>query len=123
MMEGRKRSIELISKRNVTQLFNVNLCIICQKDTKKSLTSTDNGRCNVIEAASIREDDVNERLKLVEQDFYYHVSNDCYVWYTRKRDLDKLKAAKKDANEGIVTSSSVAQQVGSPDGPSEKKLR
>ena len=38
--------------------FNIELCIICQKEKSYKLTSTPAGRVNVINAANIRKDSV-----------------------------------------------------------------
>ena len=76
-MDSRRQSIDLVSDKPAVS-FDHNLCIICQKSLKQPLTSTDNGRRTIIEAASARQDVVYERLKLVGQDFHYHVSNECY---------------------------------------------
>ena len=45
-----------------------------------------------MEAAEIRQDDVNERLKEKDlQEFTYHVSNECYKRYNHKKSLETLK--------------------------------
>ena len=38
--------------------FDIDQCIICQKKTKVSLTSTENGRKKIIDAAAVRKDEV-----------------------------------------------------------------
>jgi hypothetical protein len=66
------------------------LCIICQS-TEQNLSSTENGRKRVVEAATIRKDHVSERLKLVDNDnFVYHVTNECYKGYTLQKTLDRM---------------------------------
>ena len=62
----------------------------CQKSKRCSVTSTANGRTKIIEAASIRKDIVLERLNVVEQNFVYHMDNECYKRYVMKKTLDKL---------------------------------
>ena len=66
---------------------DIKTCIICQKSTSQALSSTEAGRRKILEAAEIRQDNVNERL----QGFTYHVSNECYKQYTHKNSLDTLK--------------------------------
>ena len=43
--------------------FDIDQCIICQKESKVSLTSTENGRKKIIDAAATRKDEVNQRLQ------------------------------------------------------------
>ena len=78
--------------------FNIELCIICQKEKSCKLT-TPAGRVNVINAANICKDSVLSCLNspLLEKDFIYHVDNECYKRYTMKRSLNVTK--KRNANE------------------------
>ena len=71
-------------------------CIICQKQGKKNLTSTQNGRRNIIDAANIRQDEVCERLQSgsIEKHFNYHLTNKCYKIYTLKKTLDNIKVSE-----------------------------
>ena len=72
--------------------FDVRKCIICQKDTNISLSSTAIGRKRIIEASKIRYDIVSKRLKCTTDDkFYYHVSNECYKYYTHSKSLQMLE--------------------------------
>ena len=73
--------------------FKIQLCIICQKSKNCKLTSTEIGRKNIINAASIRKDVVEKRLRslLIDGHFSYHVDNDCYKRYTLKKTLENLK--------------------------------
>ena len=73
--------------------FDPNKCIICQKSKKYSVTSTANGRCTVMEAASIRKDVVLERLNLVDVEFVYHMDNECYKSYVLKKTLTRISEA------------------------------
>ncbi|KAH3882089.1 hypothetical protein DPMN_006020 [Dreissena polymorpha] len=80
-------------------------CIICQKDTDQLTTSSENGRSKVKEAASIRNDCVNERLLRLESDFFvYHMSYMCYKAYTHKKSLDKIASSscKYSANQAQI---------------------
>ena len=92
--------------------FDHNLCIICPKLLKQPITSTDNGRRAIIEAASVRQDVVYERLKLVEQDFHCHVSNERYKQHTLKRILDKIKRENKASHpiDSIQEESSTSKE-------------
>ena len=47
-----------------------------------TVTSTENGRRKIIEAAAVRKDQVLDRLDLVESNFVYHMNNACYKSYT-----------------------------------------
>ena len=78
--------------------FHQHLCIICQKSEKLPTNSPDNGRGEIIEAANIRRDVVHQRLLLIEADFCYHVSNDCYKRYTLKKTLDHIKDNQTESN-------------------------
>ena len=83
---------ELSLKRIKEVLFDFNSCIICQTSSG-NLVSTENGHINIINAAEIRRDIVYERLKSLNgnQDFKYHVSNNCYKKYVLKKTLDGVK--------------------------------
>lgn len=60
-------------------------CIICQTERDDKVASTSNGRKRIREASDIHNDSVTKRLKLVEGDnFFYHVTNECYKKYTMK---------------------------------------
>ena len=51
----------------------------------------------LLEAAIIREDDVAQRINQVPLcDVVYHVNNNCYKKYTRKKDLDRVRKRKID---------------------------
>ena len=41
---------------------DIKKCIICRKSTSQALSSAEPGRKGILEAAEIRQDDVNERL-------------------------------------------------------------
>ena len=82
---------DLCLKRNKDAELDINSCIICQI-AGGSLVSTENGRKNIINAAEIRKDDVFERLKStsIDENFSYHVNNQCYKRYVHKKSLDGI---------------------------------
>lgn len=82
---------ELCRQADEKPPFQLDKCIICQRSTNCSVTSTENGRRKIMEASSIRRDIVQERLALVEGSFVYHMTNECYKQYTLKKTLDGLR--------------------------------
>ena len=64
---------QLCSPRNEITPFQASKCMICKKSKRYSVTSTTDGRTKIIEAASIRNDIVLERLNRIEQNFVYHM--------------------------------------------------
>ena len=58
--------------------FDSSKCIICQKSSKLKLSSTENGRAELMQAATKKKDDVFKRIQMVDGPFYYHVDNNCY---------------------------------------------
>ena len=70
-------------------------CIICQQITNCVVTSTENGRERILQAANIRQDIVHERLLQGNTaHFVYHMNNDCYKKYTLKKTLDRISDKK-----------------------------
>ena len=60
-----------------------------------SATGSENGRKRVREAAEIRQDKVLELIHdFGEDQFVYHMSNDCYKSYTHKQHLERIKRQK-----------------------------
>ena len=82
----------LLKKQADISVFDNNKCIICQKSQTAKLTSSENGRVKVIEAANIRNDIVLRRLQdpAREGNFQYHMTNACYKSYTMKKTLDAI---------------------------------
>ena len=113
-MDESSLGTQLCSLENEITTFKASKCIICQKSKRCSVTSTTNGRNNVIEAASIRKGIVLERLNGIEQNFVYHINNECYKKYVMKKTLDKLTEAE--------VSHSVASE-GNGDDEMEPKLK
>jgi hypothetical protein len=65
--------------------------LFCQtEDPQLSATGSENGRKRVREAAEIRQDKVLELIHdFGEDQFVYHMSNDCYKSYTHKQHLER----------------------------------
>ena len=81
-------------------IFNINLCIICQKSTKDAVTSSEKGRMQVTDAAAIRNDDILKRINMLEgKPFVYHSTNSCYKTYTMKSTLQLIQK-KRLASSG-----------------------
>ena len=72
--------------------FDIDQWIICQKKSKVSLTSTENGRRKIIDAVAISKDEVYQRLQngSIDRNFKYHVHNSCLKAYTLKKTLESL---------------------------------
>ena len=68
-------------------MYDTEKCIICQKKTKIPLSSTENGRQKIIDAANKRRDEVYKRLKSsnIERPSKYRMTNDYYKTYTLKK--------------------------------------
>ena len=75
--------------------FDIDHCIICQKKGKVSLTSTENGRKKIIDAAAIRKDEVYQRLQNgnIDRNFKYHVTNSCLKNYKLKNTSESLSVS------------------------------
>ena len=70
-MNSKKKYEKRLTIRGMNEKsFDVSKCIIicqCQSDT--TVTSTENGRPKIIEAAAVQKDQVFDRLDLVESNF------------------------------------------------------
>ena len=75
--------------------FDIDQCIICQKKSKVSLTSTENGRKKIIDAAAIRKDEVYQRLQNgnIDRNFKYRVTSSHFKNYTLKKTLESLSVS------------------------------
>ena len=69
-----------------------------------TVTSTQNGRLKIIEAANVRNDIVYQRLQLAGDDFAYHMETKWYRQYTLKRTLDYIKKHKESEPEAAEQS-------------------
>lgn len=107
------------SKANLS--FDPGKCIICQESKDLKTTSTPDGRIKILRAAEIRKDIVYERLKLIEENFHYHVDNRCYKSYTMKKTLDKLEKTIKNNNHETVENE-LEQPIDSEE-PARKRTR
>ena len=94
-MDESSLGTQLCLQGNEITPFQTSKCIICQKSKRCSVTSTTNDRTKIIEATSIRKDIVLERLNGIEQNFVYHMDNECYKRYVMKKTLDKLTEAEE----------------------------
>ena len=84
--------LRLLKKQADVSALDINKCIICQKSQTAKLTSTENGRIIVIEAAHIRNEILLRSLqdRQVEENFKYRMANACYMSYTMKKTLDAI---------------------------------
>ena len=77
----------MLGKLNEYSVYDLEKCIIYQKKTKTPLSSTENDRQKIIDAANKRRDELYKRLKSsnIEKLFKYHMTNDYYKRYTLKK--------------------------------------
>lgn len=82
-------------------------CIVCQDEEPGKLTSTSNGRKRIKDAAAIRKDVVTKRLRLIQDDddFVYHMTNECYKKYTMQKTLDKIAESSGTSEQAEEDSS------------------
>jgi hypothetical protein len=92
--------MNLVTSMTDNDLFNNQLCIICQEETQSPVTSEVTGRASMKRAAKIRNDVVTKRMKNVlgddEEDndnvrFVYHNTNKCYKSYTHSGKLKSIE--------------------------------
>ena len=70
--------IPLINNPQESIHTDIMKCIFFQIDTKKKTTSSEKGRKRILEAATIRKDIVNKRLKTIgDEPLSYHMDNHC----------------------------------------------
>ena len=79
--------------------FNVSKCIICQHQLDTTVTSTENGRQKIIEAAAVQKDQVLDRLDLVESNFAHHMNNASYKSYTLCKTLESIQKSNVTDNQ------------------------
>jgi hypothetical protein len=117
-------------KRTVTESNYSNRCVICQtEDAQLSATGSEKGRKRVREAAEIRQDKVLELIHdFGEDQFVYHMSNDCYKAYTHKQHLERIKRQKLEyetihqqpsSSQDELQSHSTRSKVSARDKPSQ----
>lgn len=89
---------------------DISKCIICQQENKAKTTGAERGRKRILEAASIRKDCVNKRLKAIDgiDKFVYHSTNQCYKNYTLQKTLKTIiqKSAQSKSHLGTDKNSS-----------------
>lgn len=96
-------SIHLATKcPDATDKINLERCIVCQGEELDKLTTNANGRKRIKDAASVRNDAVSKRLKLINDDvdFSYHMTNNCYKKYTMQKTIDKLSDINDMSQQG-----------------------
>ena len=78
--------------------FDIDQCIISQKKSQVSLTSTENGRKKIIDAAAIRKDEVYQHLqnRSIDRNFKYHITDSYFKNCTLKKTLESLSLCKFD---------------------------
>ena len=80
--------------KEICERMNCEKCIICQMDNPK--VDREWKKKRILDAAEIREDIVEKRLKLLKgEQFVYHMNNQCYKTYTMKKTPDKISVEKK----------------------------
>ena len=101
-------------------------CIFFQIDTKKEPNSSEKGRKRILEAATIRKDIVNKRLKTIaDEPFSYHMDNHCYKTYTHQKSSTKQRRASsvpRDQAEGCSETSKRSRSLSTAPNPGGKKV-
>lgn len=73
-------------------IIYVDRCVLCQKNNKLNLVSTEDGKHKIRTAAVARNDDiVLARIDKIGSEFKYHMSNACYKNYTHKNQIKKCE--------------------------------
>ena len=105
---------------------DIKKCIICQIETKKKPTSSEKGRKRILEAATIRKDIVNKRLKTIgDEPFSYHMDNQCYKTYTHQKSVNKHRRASsvpRDQAERCPETSKRSRSLSTARNPAGKKV-
>lgn len=108
----KSKSLSLLPLMESEVQFKQDLCIICQESTDTAVTSSDTGRRQVIEAATIRDDDVLKRIQMLDdQPFVYHSTNKCYKTYTMKKTLARIQQKRLAANIEDSSKETVSDDV------------
>ena len=96
------KKIKLESKTGYyASLVDIKKCIICQGPESQNTSSSEDGRSCVIYVVSKWQDVVNERLRTInENQFVYHVTNNCYKTYTLQKTLDGILERQMKDSEG-----------------------
>ena len=75
--------------------FDIDQCITCQKKSKVSLTSTENDRKKIIDAAAIWKNEVYQGFQNgnIDWNLKYHVINFYFKNYALKKTLESLSVS------------------------------
>ena len=104
-------SLNLFPSFSDDEDFNPQFCIICQESNKLPLTSEKTGRETLKRAASIRNDAVSKRIKILVGDcddaddnakFVYHNTNKCYKSYTHSCKLEAIEEKIEQCGEPMI---------------------
>ena len=116
--------IPLINNPQKSIDTDIKKCIICQIETKKKPTSSEKGRKRILEAAIIRKDIVNKRLKTIgDEPFSYHMDNQCYK--THQKSVNKHRRASsvpRDQAERCSETSKGSRSLSTARNPAGKKV-
>lgn len=110
---GSKSSLtSVLLKTKYEEPFDKTKCVICQINTNETVTSSENGQKRIRDAAEIRNDHVQKRLKLMTEEdrVVYHCNNKCYKSYTLKKTLDKICQKTPQCSEEPAEDNTVKDQ-------------
>ena len=111
-MEGRGIRLKRVRTESLVEVDPCK-CIICQEKTSDATSSSEVGRNRIIEAASIRNDDVSRRVNSVDPTkIQYHVTNKCYKSYTLKTNLERIQ--KQNSSRYIESNTAKENVEGRP---------
>ena len=99
--------------------FDSKKCIICQDVIGLDPISRPDGREKIKTAASMRKDIVEKRLKMIGDDFVYHMNKKCYKVYTMKQTVKSI--AEKQEEE--VIASNLLNEIDETEQPLRKRTR
>ena len=83
------------------KIFDASRCIICQRHSDTTFTSTENERWKIIEAASVRKDHGVRSFGFSWMWFVYHVNNACYKSYTLGETLESIQKSAESNKQTI----------------------
>ena len=105
---------------------DIKKCLFFQIDTKKEPTRSEKGRKRILEAATIRKDIVNKRLKTIgDEPLSYHMDNHCYKTYTHQKSFNKHRRASsvpRDQAKGCPETSKCSRSLSTARNPAGKKV-
>ena len=117
--------MEAVNLNNNNTVFNIELCIFCQKYGGKLTEVTQKTRNAIQEASAERKDEISERLAFVgTRDFVYHCTNQCYKSYTNKTNIKRLSLKREIAElESTSNAENKEPDASNNYGKSRKSLR